>query len=341
MNEIVKLNDYIGQEQIKKRISVAITSSLLRNTAFPHTLMSGPPGLGKTTLAKIISQECGCPFYGYLATNLDEGKQVEAIFSKLSKRGYDLKTGKVTDRGEILPSIIFIDEIHNLTKKTTEMLHTALENQTLMIKRKNFISGLVEPMLCWIPEFCLIGATNYLGSLPKPFRDRFQISISFEVYTDEEIMKVVSSLADKRKIKLGKGVSNEIAKKSRGIPRVAISFLNKSYDVSVSLGNEKTSAISLKDVEYMFDCEEIDEIGLTRLDRKALNYLATSQRPIGIRALAQAIDEDNQTIENVVEPYLVRLGFIARTSSGRYLTDEGKNHIKRERQQTLYPLEET
>lgn len=335
--EILTIEDYVGQEQIKKRVSVAIKSSLIRKTSFPHTLLAGPAGLGKSSLCKVIANECGCPFFSYLATNIDGEKQVEAIFSKIPKDGYDLKTGKVINRDEILPVVIFIDEIHNLKRKTIEMLHTVLENNRITLKRKNYITGMVEPTLCWVPEFCLMGATNYFGSLPKPFRDRFQLQLLFEVYTNEEIFQVIKNLAAKKNIKMNDDAILEISDKSRGVPRIAISFFNKAYDVAVALGEEKE--IKKEHVEIMLDYEEIDNKGLTRMDRKALNYLATVPRPIGLKAFAQALDEDVQTVENVIEPYLVRIGFIVRTGSGRYLTEEGKNHIRKERQMSLYPVQ--
>ena len=129
-----------------------------------------------------------------------------------------------------------------------------------------------------------------------------------------------------------------ISDKSRGVPRIAISLFNKAFDVSVAFGDE--GVITKEHVETMLEYEEIDDKGLTRMDRKALNYLATVPRPIGLKAFAQALDEDTQTVENVIEPYLVRIGFIVRTGSGRYLTEEGKNHIRRERELSLYPVQE-
>lgn len=338
---IDNLSEYVGQEDFKRRLKYAISSSILRATSFPHTLMAGPPGLGKSCLAKIIANETACPFYSYLATSIESEKHIEAIFAKLSKSGYNLKTGEVKDRKEILPAIIFIDEIHNLSRRLTEMLHTALENRAITIKRKNFITGIVEPVRCWIPEFCLIGATNYLGSLSKPFRDRFQIILSFEIYTDEEISSVIKTHANKKGIIIKEDAINCISSKSRGVPRIAISFLSKACDVSTVRQKKETlfgMEVTLDDVKEMFDSEGIDEFGLNKLDRKALSYLVTVGRPIGLKALAQAIDEDIQTVENIIEPYLVKIGFIVRTGTGRYVTDKGKDYLNRERPETLYPI---
>lgn len=336
--EITTLNDYVGQEQIKKRVVVAIKSSVLRNTAFPHTLLAGPAGLGKSSICRVIANECHCPFFSYLATNIDGEKQIEAIFSKIPKTGYDLRTGEVIDREAVLPAVIFIDEIHNLKRKTIEMLHTVLENNRITLKRKNYTTGMVEPTVCWVPEFCLMGATNYFGSLPKPFRDRFPMQLLFEVYQNEEIFQVLKNLAEKRKIKMDDDAIAEISDKSRGVPRIAISLFNKAFDMAVASGNG-VGEIKKEHVLTMLEYEEIDEKGLNRMDRKALSYLATVPRPIGLKAFAQALDEDEQTVENVIEPYLVRIGFIIRTGSGRYLTEEGKNHIRREREMSLYPVQ--
>lgn len=338
---IDKLKDYVGQEEFKRRLKYAIESSVIRGTSFPHTLMAGPPGLGKSCLAKIIANETSCPFYSYLATSIESEKHIEAIFAKLSKSGYNLKTGEVINRKEILPSIIFIDEIHNLSRRLTEMLHTALENRVVTLKRKNFVKGIIEPVQCWIPEFCLIGATNYLGSLSKPFRDRFQIVLSFEIYTDEEISKVIKIHAKKRKVIIKDDAVYCISSKARGVPRIAISFLMKACDVAVVRQRKETlegTEITIEDVKEMFNVEGIDEFGLNKLDRKALSYLVTVGRPIGLKALAQAIDEDVQTVENIIEPYLVKIGFIVRTGTGRYVTDEGKDYLNRERPETLYQI---
>lgn len=337
--EITSLADYIGQENVKRRIDVAVKASLIQDTSFPHTLMSGPPGLGKTTLARIIAKECHCPFYSYIAANIDE-KAIMAILSKLPKNGYDTKTGKVLDRKEILPCVVFIDEIHNLSKKITEMLHTVLENRTVTVKMRNHEKGTVEPCLCWVPEFTLVGATNYLGSLPKPFRDRFQTNIVFEIYTDNEIEKMLKLHAKNEKIPVENSAISSIATKSRGVPRIAISYFKKAHSVYVirTINSRAVKKVTVADVEEMLEMEEVDNMGLTRVDRKAMNYLLRMTRPIGIRAFAQAIDEDVQTVENVIEPWLVKLGFVIRTGSGRYLTEEGRKFIGKERDLGLFPI---
>lgn len=338
--EISCLKDYVGQEDFKKRLKYAISSSLIRNTSFPHTIMAGPPGLGKSTLAQVIAKELECPLYYYLATSIESEKHIEAIFAKLDKSGYNIKTGKVIDRDKVFPEIIFIDEIHNLSRRLTEMLHTALENRTITLKKRNFEKNIVEPVQCWVPEFCLIGATNYLGSLSKPFRDRFQITLTFEIYNDEEIEKVITTHTGKMGVDIEESAIKNIAPKSRGVPRIAISFLNKSYDVAVVREQKaKPSKITNEDVKVMFESEQIDEFGLNQLDRKALSYLVTVSRPIGLKSLAQAIDEDMQTVENIIEPYLVKIGFIIRTGTGRFVTEKGKDYLNRERPETLYPIQ--
>lgn len=341
-SEILSLEDYIGQENIKKRLRIAVTASLLKKTSFPHTLMSGPPGLGKTTLARIIAEETGCTFKSLLAADIDE-KSIDVILGDFPKDGYDLRTGKVVDRNKILPCILFIDEIHNLSKKTTEMLHTALENRTITVKRRNHEKGEVKPILCWVPEFTLIGATNYLGSLPKPFRDRFPMNLVFEAYNDEEIERVISGHAQKMGIPIEDEAVRSLASKSRGVPRISLSYLKKAYDVCVvrcATDQCANQEITADDVQVMLDSEEIDSMGLTRIDRKALMYLLSVNRPIGVKAFAQAIDEDIRTVENVIEPWLVKLNFIVRTGSGRYLTETGRKYIGKERNLGLYPIQE-
>lgn len=341
-SEILSLADYIGQENIKKRLYFAIRSSILQQTSFPHTLMSGPPGLGKTTLARIIANETGCPFYSFTATQITE-KTIQEILGKLPKEGYNLKTGAVEDRSQILPCVVFIDEIQNLSKRLTQMLHTVLENRTITVNRHNPEKGKVESVLCWVPEFTMIGATNYLGSLPKPFRDRFPMNILFEIYTDEEIERVISGRARKMGIAIEDEAVVKIASKSRGVPRIALSYFGKAHDVCVVRSSRRDDIIPeiiSEDVDVMLESEEIDEMGLTRIDRKALMYLLSVNRPIGVKAFAQAIDEDVQTVENVIEPWLVKLKFIVRTGSGRYLTEAGRKYIGKERDLGLYPIQE-
>lgn len=334
------LDEYVGQENFKERVKMAIDSSIIKKTPFPHTLMAGPPGLGKSRLAEIIAKETGAIFHSYLATSIETEKHVTAIFKKLSLENYDLKTGRINNYKNWTPEIIFIDEIHNLSRKLTEIFHTALENRTITIKSRNFQKGTIEPVRCWLPYFTLIGATNYLGSLSKPFRDRFQITLSFEIYSDEDIKTLIKNKSQKYyKVKISNETTEYISTKSRGVPRIALSFLAKAYDISVV--REKTNnvkRITLEDVKKMFDIEQIDEFGLTRLDRKALGYLVTSSRPIGLKSLAQAIDEDVQTVENIIEPYLVKIGFVIRTGSGRFITDKGKDYLDRDAPDILHPV---
>ena len=177
------LEGFIGQRNLIREIRVAVTSATLRRDAFPHAMFSGSPGLGKTSLAEVIANEMKVPFFPVLGASIKDEITLRNLLSNLPIDGYEMKTGKVLEPERIVNAIIFIDEIHRMKKPVTELLHTALEDFKISLKMKNPLTGMSNTGLYWIPRFTLIGATNYLGDLPKPFVDRFMIQASFETYS--------------------------------------------------------------------------------------------------------------------------------------------------------------
>ena len=318
------LDDFIGQRDIAMETRIALTSAQLRRDAFPHTIFSGAPGLGKTSLAEIIAAEMDVPFISVLGASIRDEEGLKNILSRLPADGYDMKTGEVVELEKVRHGIIFIDEIHRLKKNLTELLHTALEDFRISMKIKNPLSGRTQSGLYWMPKFTLIGATNYLGILPRPFVDRFIIQASFEPYTEEEIIQIAQHSAKKLELDITEDAIKAIAAKSRGVPRILNRFLLRGRDVAIYSGS---SQITLDCVEEMFQIQNIDELGLTKLDRRVLEYLAEIIRPVGIGSIAQAVDEDKNTIENLVEPWLIRLRLMTKTSQGRQISELGLKHL--------------
>lgn len=320
------LDSYVGQESIKLQMSIAIKSAIERKDALPHTVMSGPPGLGKTTLAEAIANEMGCRFHSVTGASLDSDQKLNELFSRLSEKGYNLDNGDVSDRDLIKPEIIFVDEIERMKKNIMETLHTALEDFTITLTDKAPGSSQSKAIKCWIPRFTMIGATNYLGNLPKPFVDRFPIKLTFEIYNPLEIFQVIKFAARKLKIKIENDAAEVIAERSRGVPRIANGFLTTSRDVAIAI-NEFDGIVTKECALKMFEIKEVDELGLTRLDRKVLTYLKEVNRPVGVQSVAFGVDEDVSTIEHLVEPWLVNLKLIIKTGSGRQITEKGIVHI--------------
>lgn len=333
------LGEFVGQSDIVGEIGVAIQSARTRGDAFPHLVMSGPPGLGKTTMAGIIAKEMGVPFLSMTASGVDSEEAIEQILAKFPTKGYNENTGRVVDKSKVVCPVLFMDEIHNLKRRLTELLHTVMEDWTVTLRKKDELTRKTVPLEFWVPKFTLIGATNYLGSLPRPFLDRFKLQIQFESYPDGDVEKVILNAAGKLGIAIDKDAVREIAMKSRGVPRIAIRFLEKARDVLVAAG--RGDVVTASCVGVMFGINGVDGLALTRLDRKVLKYMAETVRPIGLASISQVVEEDESTVESTVEPWLVKQGLIIRTPQGRQITEAGMKHLgmKAESYNTsLHPL---
>jgi Holliday junction DNA helicase RuvB len=302
-----RLHDFVGQDQLREQLAVAIEASAARGDALDHLLLAGPPGLGKTSLAQIVANELEVPFVQTAGPALERKGDVAAFLTALEPR-----------------SVFFVDEIHRLPRALEETFYPAMEDHRLPITVGQGAGARVVTLE--LPPFTLVGATTRTGLLTTPLRDRFGIQARLETYAVDELATIVRRSAGILQIELEDGGANAIAARSRGTPRVANRLLKRVRDFAeVRMEGVVTAEAAQGALEML----EVDERGLDRLDREILRAICAKfdGGPVGLSTLAVAVGEEPDTIEDVYEPYLLREGFIKRTPRGRAATPAAFAHI--------------
>jgi len=291
-------DEYIGQETIKNNLKVFIKAAKMRNEHLDHILFFGPPGLGKTTLAHIISNEMEANIKVIAAPMIEKSGDLAAILTNLQE-------------GDIL----FIDEIHRLKSTIEEVLYPAMEDYRL-----DLVIGsgpAAQTIKIDIEKFTLIGATTRAGMLSNPLRDRFGMNFRLQFYNNEELAKIIEIAADKLNKPIKNDSALEIAKRSRGTPRIALRLLKRVRDFSDVAGEDE---ITLKTTQFALNQLGVNENGFDELDLAYLRLLCNAKKPLGLSTISAALSEDEETIEDVIEPFLLANGYIERTARGRIAT---------------------
>lgn len=309
-----RMNQYIGQEKVKELMTIFIQSAKLRNQPLDHVLLSGPPGLGKTTLANIISNEMGVNMRVTSGPAIERPGDLAAILTNLNEN-----------------DVLFIDEIHRLNKNVEEIMYPALEDFALDIIIGKGPSA--RSIRLDLPKFTLIGATTRSGMLASPLRDRFGVISNLDFYNTKDLKEIIIRSAKILDVVIDEKGAHEIASRSRGTPRIANRLLKRVRDYAVV---KKNGEIDIDTADEALKMLEIDAKGLDKLDRKILSTIIEFYKggPVGLDTLAASIGEEKGTIEDVYEPYLMQIGYLSRTPRGRIVTELGYNHVNKKMNKT-------
>lgn len=304
----VSLGDFVGQPKVRGQLQLLLDAARIQNRPPDHILLAGPPGLGKTTLAMIVAYESERPLRLSSGPAIQHAGDLAALLSSLVP-------------GEVL----FIDEIHRMARSAEEMLYLAMEDFRIDIMVGKGAGATSIPLD--LAPFTLVGATTRSGLLPNPLRDRFGFTGHLEFYEDSDLEKVIERSSGVLGVRMPADARSEIARRSRGTPRIANRLLRRVRDYALVHG--ELSSASISDVHAALELYDVDPIGLDRLDRAVLDTLVRRFRggPVGLSTLAVAVGEEAETVESVVEPFLVRIGFLGRTPRGRVAMPEAYEHL--------------
>ncbi|MBQ6679787.1 MAG: Holliday junction branch migration DNA helicase RuvB [Lachnospiraceae bacterium] len=307
----LKLDEYIGQEKLKDTLKIYIDAAVMRGEALDHVLLYGPPGLGKTTLAGIIANEMGTHMKITSGPAIEKPGELAAILNGLQEN-----------------DVLFIDEIHRLNRQVEEVLYPAMEDFAIDIMIGK--GPTARSIRLELPHFTLVGATTRAGLLTAPLRDRFGILHRMEFYTVDELTKIAERSADVLHIRIDPDAAVELARRSRGTPRLVNRLLKRVRDFAEVRGN---GSVTREITDQALDILEVDKLGLDNGDRRILYTIIEKFNggPVGLDTLSAALSEDAGTLEDVYEPYLIQNGFIARTPKGRIATDRAYSHLKIQR----------
>ena len=301
------LGDFIGHDSLKQNLSVFISGARSRGEAMDHVLLYGPPGLGKTTLAHIVANELGTNFRATAAPMLTKQGDLAAILTALEPM-----------------DVLFIDEIHRLPTAIEEVLYSAMEDFKLDIMLGEGPSA--KSVRIDLPPFTLVGATTRTGLLSNPLRDRFGIDLRLTFYSPDDLAKIIMRSANILGTPIDPDGALMLARSARGTPRIANRLLKRARDFACALGKNQITADTIKTTLFQL---HIDECGLDEIDREYMNMIIKfyAGGPVGVENLAAALSEPSDTIEDVIEPYLMQLGFVQRTPRGRVITEAGYKHL--------------